>query len=148
MIKMYCNCMIPCDATAPRTFMNYMVVVMLLGLISLDASICSAFQIATDNHNDGVRRWSTKALSSFSPLLMSHSNTGNNDIEFYVGNESCKRPIIASRRSIIVSSIALCVGFVTQGTMIANADVSDGNALPQGAQQFARTIKLKTDLKV
>jgi hypothetical protein len=54
---------------------------------------------------------------------------------------------VSSRRSMIVSSVACITGaslFMTK----ANADVSDGNALPEGAQQFARTIKLKTDLKV
>lgn len=34
------------------------------------------------------------------------------------------------------------------GASPAQADVSDGNSLPQGAQQFARVIKLKADLKV
>jgi hypothetical protein len=31
---------------------------------------------------------------------------------------------------------------------VARADVSDGNQLPQGAQQFARVLRLKTDLQV
>lgn len=30
----------------------------------------------------------------------------------------------------------------------ANADVSDGNSLPQGAAQFARVVRLQSDLKV
>ena len=46
---------------------------------------------------------------------------------------------------MIISSAALVV---SQVAVKVNADVSDGNALPEGAQQFARTIKLKTDLKV
>jgi hypothetical protein len=31
---------------------------------------------------------------------------------------------------------------------VARADVSDGNQLPQGAQQFSRVLRLKTDLQV
>ena len=54
---------------------------------------------------------------------------------------------VSSRRSMIVSSVAMIIG-VSQVATKANADVSDGNSLPEGAQQFARTIKLKTDLKV
>lgn len=31
---------------------------------------------------------------------------------------------------------------------VAKADVSDGNSLPQGAAQFARVVRLQSDLKV
>lgn len=31
---------------------------------------------------------------------------------------------------------------------VARADVSDGTSLPQGAQQFARVLRLKTDIQV
>jgi hypothetical protein len=31
---------------------------------------------------------------------------------------------------------------------ISRADVSDGNTLPEGAQQFSRALRLKTDIQV
>jgi hypothetical protein len=53
---------------------------------------------------------------------------------------------VSRREAMIVSLIAFSAA-ATQ-PQYANADVSDGNALPKGAQQFARTLKLKTDIKV
>lgn len=43
---------------------------------------------------------------------------------------------------------AMLPAVLVAGASPSRADVSDGNALPQGAQQFARVLKLKTDLKV
>ena len=51
-----------------------------------------------------------------------------------------------SRRSFV--SAAIAVGASTIFTRPAFSDVSDGNALPQGAAQFSRVLKVKNDLKV
>jgi hypothetical protein len=61
-------------------------------------------------------------------------------------NLSCEQCFASTRRSVFMTAIATFV--TTQVALTSNADVSDGNSLPQGALQFARTIKLKTDLKV
>jgi len=54
-----------------------------------------------------------------------------------------------SRRRIVlrIAPAALLLASVSS-LQPASADVSDGNALPQGAQQFANVVKLKTNLKV
>lgn len=51
-----------------------------------------------------------------------------------------------SRRSFV--SAAIIAGASTLFTGPAFADVSDGNALPQGAAQFSRLLKTKNDLNV
>jgi hypothetical protein len=56
-----------------------------------------------------------------------------------------------SRRQVVVETIKqFTPAAVLLGTssLPVRADVSDGNALPQGAQQFARVLRLKTNLKV
>jgi hypothetical protein len=53
-----------------------------------------------------------------------------------------------SRRQLFQFAAALAPAALVTGASPAKADVSDGNALPQGAQQFARVVKLQTDLKV
>ena len=40
------------------------------------------------------------------------------------------------------------VAIVAGSAIPAWADVSDGNMLPQGAQQFSRLIRVRSDLKV
>jgi len=52
-----------------------------------------------------------------------------------------------SRRTF-VSAAAIAVGASTLFTRPAFSDVSDGNTLPQGAAQFSRVLKVKSDLKV
>jgi hypothetical protein len=53
---------------------------------------------------------------------------------------------IALTRRAAMMIVPIVVG--VKASTPAVADVSDGTTLPQGAQQFARTIKLKIDLKV
>ena len=58
---------------------------------------------------------------------------------------------IISRRQWInkVAIVSLVTaGVLNNGIQPAYADVSDGTSLPQGAQQFARVIRLKSDLNV
>ena len=58
---------------------------------------------------------------------------------------------IISRRQWInkVAIVSLVTaGVLNNGIQPAYADVSDGTSLPQGAQQFARVIRLKSDLVV
>lgn len=54
---------------------------------------------------------------------------------------------VVSRRCALTVAAAL-VPVLVAGFSPAVADVSDGSSLPQGARQFARVVKLKTDLKV
>jgi hypothetical protein len=53
---------------------------------------------------------------------------------------------VSRRSAMIISPIVFFVA--ASQPQRTNADVSDGNALPKGAQEFARTLKLKTDIKV
>ena len=53
---------------------------------------------------------------------------------------------LTRRKAMIASLVVLSTS--ASPSQRAYADVSDGNSLPKGAQQFARTIKLKTDIKV
>ena len=109
-------------------------------LLSGHAATCSAFttmagQVSSRCHStlsSLPRHWQTPEIST---------------VSLGVDREK-KTPVpqpATSRRKMIISSAALVV---SQVAVKVNADVSDGNALPEGAQQFARTIKLKTDLKV
>ena len=50
-----------------------------------------------------------------------------------------------SRRELLQKA---AVGFLVGFPAVANADVSDGNTLPQGVLQFNRAIRLKRDIKV
>ena len=54
--------------------------------------------------------------------------------------------VAMSRREALMSSaILVSLSIINPGA--ANADVSDGNALPQGAAQFSRVLRLKNDLQ-
>jgi hypothetical protein len=51
----------------------------------------------------------------------------------------------ANRRDVLsLAGAAIVTGFAVPSW----ADVSDGNTLPQGALQFSRLIRVKSDLKV
>lgn len=54
---------------------------------------------------------------------------------------------IVNRRYILQSATAAALTVFLTGISQAKADVYDGKDLPQGAQQFAKAVKLKTDLK-
>ena len=54
----------------------------------------------------------------------------------------------AGRRDFITQGAAVVGAALVTGSLPAFADVSDGNTLPQGAQQFSRLIKVKGNLKV
>jgi hypothetical protein len=107
-------------------------------LLSGPAATCSAFSAMAGMKIVGV------GSQQSSTELHAHiqiPNLTKNYVE-------SKVPVLlsaVSRRNMIVSSVAF---IASQVATKANADVSDGNELPEGAQQFARTIKLKTDLKV
>ena len=107
-------------------------------LVSGPAASCSAFSVMV-----GKELVSSRCQHNLS-WLPAHRQTP----DLLKTNMENKVPVmlfVASRRHMIISSVAL---IASQVATKANADVSDGNALPEGAQQFARTIKLKTDLKV
>jgi len=60
---------------------------------------------------------------------------------------------VSSRRHLFTvlassSSAAAAAAILLAAPSTARADVSDGNVLPQGAQQFANVVKLKSNLKV
>jgi hypothetical protein len=59
-------------------------------------------------------------------------------------NDATNRRQFVSRAFFALLSPAL----LTSGASPAAADVSDGNALPQGAAQFGRIIRAKSDLVV
>jgi hypothetical protein len=73
----------------------------------------------------------------------SHERIGSGLTKVEEGSEA----VVLSRRRQLVGA-AVLLPFIAAGTPPARADVSDGNVLPKGAQQFARVVKLKTDLKV
>jgi hypothetical protein len=56
--------------------------------------------------------------------------------------------LFQSRRQVLCNSLLLASTALFTGSVAANADVSDGNALPEGAAQFSRVIKAKPDLIV
>ena len=58
---------------------------------------------------------------------------------------------INNRRDFLVATTVAGAGVaatILSTPQAAFADVSDGNTLPQGAQQFSRVIRVKSDLKV
>ena len=65
-------------------------------------------------------------------LLMSRSNEANGNVGL-------------ARRLFIQVTAAGVLGLAPR---FSRADVSDGTSLPQGAEQFSRVIRLKSDLKV
>lgn len=108
-------------------------------LVSGPAATCSAFSVMTGTEMVGLR--CQRTLSS----LHAHRQTPNLSNICIESNDAPLLLSAVSRRNMIFSSVAF---IASQVATKVNADVSDGNALPEGAQQFARTIKLKTDLKV
>lgn len=108
-------------------------------LVSGPAATCSAFSVMTGTEMVGLH--CQRTISSLHAQRQT-PNLSNICIE---SNDVPVLLSAVSRRNMIVSSVAF---IASQVATKANADVSDGNALPEGAQQFARTIKLKTDLKV
>jgi hypothetical protein len=56
--------------------------------------------------------------------------------------------LLASRRDFVGQGAAIVGAALVAGSLPSFADVSDGNALPQGAQQFSKMIRVKADLKV
>lgn len=57
---------------------------------------------------------------------------------------------IPDRRRMVKDALSvLCVPlFISGASASAFADVSDGNTLPQGAAQFGRVLRAKSDLEV
>jgi hypothetical protein len=55
-----------------------------------------------------------------------------------------------SRRQFVLTTLVgvATVSSTCTGSAPARADVSDGTSLPNGAQQFARVVRLKSDVKV
>jgi hypothetical protein len=63
--------------------------------------------------------------------------------DFFSSNRSSE----ISRQDALRNLMGIA-GALAFAPAVARADVSDGNQLPQGAQQFARVLRLKTDLQV
>lgn len=81
---------------------------------------------------------------SFSPSLSSSTTTSHatTQLEAYSSDGSSRRGFIS--RAVEATVLATTIGLVS--TPAAFADVSDGNALPAGAAQFSRLVRLKKDL--
>ena len=84
---------------------------------------------------------STEDFDNNSSLLLS---VGSGNHEIHLKNEN---GLLSSRRRFMYL-IPFAAGAISTMPEEVCADVSDGNALPEGAQQFARTIKLKKDIQV
>jgi len=81
---------------------------------------------------------------SFSPLSSTTSASTPIEVGAYSSNTSGRRGFIS--RAVEATIVATTIGVVEWSTPAAFADVSDGNALPTGAQQFSRLVRLKSDL--
>ena len=75
-----------------------------------------------------------------------HNNLMN-DFMFARTPQQSRRNSLRFIGSTIVSSFVVATTSLSTDN-IAYADVSDGTTLPQGAQQFSRIIRLKTDIGV
>lgn len=70
------------------------------------------------------------------------------------GDHSVKARTVcaASRRDFLSNAVATTFTITTTGVVLTPlpsfADLSDGNALPQGAAQFSRVIKVRAQLQV
>lgn len=85
--------------------------------------------------------------TSVSAYVTSCKLTGKHDVIGYGRPlERSKALEMYSRRQMLLQGIAATVLITTPS--IAKADVSDGNALPRGMQEFNRCIRLRRDLKV
>ncbi len=117
-------------------------VIFLWMLVSDPSATCSAFLTLAGRAVVTLRsEYSLSSVQAQKPTVESTR------IFLASGSENDTLPPVSSRRNMITTSVMFVTG-ASQIATKANADVSDGNALPEGAQQFARTIKLKTDLKV
>ena len=95
-----------------------------IGLLLLAASQATAF-----TSTSGVSHRFAKAESL---LALSASSSSEN-----------------TRRELLLMGMLLAPTLLTVGSAApAFADVSDGNALPQGAAQFSRVVRAKADLLV
>lgn len=86
--------------------------------------------------------------TSFSPSspLSSMTTTSNTPTELgaYSSDKDGRRRFIS--RAVEATIVATTIGVAEWTTPAAFADVSDGNALPTGAAQFSRLVRLKKDL--
>jgi hypothetical protein len=83
------------------------------------------------------RLFATKKAGSV-PVQLSASSRGD------VTLDSQNRRVFVSNALLVLSAPALMIA----GALPASADVSDGDALPQGAAQFGRVVRAKSDLAV
>jgi hypothetical protein len=111
---------------------------LLWAILSGPTAVCQAFSPSA-----GIEVVTFRRVHSFSSLA-AHTQTSESSSSNIINDVLHSG---STRRNMIISSVAFITGASQVATKV-NADVSDGNALPEGAQQFARTIKLKTDLKV
>lgn len=111
-------------------------------LASGPSATCSAFLMLT-----GGAAVTLRSEHSSSSVYAQKPTVEATRIFLASGAENDTLLPVSSRRNMITTSVMIFAG-ASQIATKANADVSDGNSLPEGAQQFARTIKLKTDLKV
>lgn len=85
---------------------------------------------------------------NLSMQTMTHRFMTTQDASDVEDNNSGSRRVFihqVTRHAFLIPVVAATMATTVEP---ANADVSDGTSLPKAAQQFARVIKLKTDLKV
>ena len=93
----------------------------------------------------------TSSRLSIALLLLSAFAASGFTLSQQQTDRSTATTLAAGRRDFFnqgAASFAAVGATIVTGSLPALADVSDGNALPQGAQQFSRLIRVKGDLKV
>ena len=87
---------------------------------------------------------SSPAVEAFSSMVHQQPTTVTTKTQ-----RSQTHLLAASRRDILSVGVSAALSLAVAGSPLpASADISEGNTLPQGAQQFSRLIRVKADLKV
>ena len=84
--------------------------------------------------------------SSFTVTTLHSKSSSHLSLSSSNGEEIIGTEISNGRRDFLFSSLSTTLSIALLQPQQANADVSDGNSLPQGAAQFSRILKAKNDL--
>jgi hypothetical protein len=86
--------------------------------------------------------------SSAAALKRFHAVSHRTEQALYSNDSFETKPTLNRRDAFVKVTGLVLIPSMFGAILPANADVSDGNALPEGAAQFSRVVRAKTDMIV
>ena len=123
------------------TFSNSLVLVLVLALALSTAAVSSvsAFTVSVVP---------VRTSAATKTQLFTTASAPEHETERQVRLHQDRRSFLGSAVTAVGSILALATATATTGAQPAFADVSDGNALPDGAARFAKLVRVKSDIPV